>query len=509
VKRSASIKTRITVFMVLFISAVLASFSLLVLKTERGIILDEVRQRGMIISRNLASNIYGYLLTRSTLDSIQLLARARESKGVMYALVTDRNDKIIAHNDTNLIGGVFKIGNNRKNGAAGPWANAVVSGKKVLDFTAPVMGNKGVFLGNIHLGIPYDVIEEMLWRTYAILIIISVVSLIAAIAGAVALGIAFTNPISALAEGARKMGEGDLEYRVNIKSEDEFGSLAGTLNNMARDLHKAHAEEIDRQKFEVGKLREVSTLKSNFISIVSHELRTPLAVIKGVISFLVKGSLGPVSAGQKDFIDMMSNNANRLELIVNDLMDISMIEKGKLPLNKTRFDIYKFIEEIVREMSGPMSENNVTLAAEENTAPGEYAKEVFVNADRGRMAQALSNLISNAVKFSSKKTMVKVGVKTKDFEPVNEAIMEMRGKGRSCVMIYVKDQGLGLDKNQLKKIFERFYQVEDANTRSHAGIGIGLSIAENIVKLHDGEIWAESEGKGKGTIFKILLPIGM
>jgi signal transduction histidine kinase len=506
--RELSIKTKITLFMVIFISAVLASFSLLVLNTGRGIIIDEVRQRGLIISKNLAANISGYLLTRSTLDSIQLLARARESKGVVYALVEDGKGAVIAHNDTSLIGKVFAMEKTGKSGAETQWADAKVSGQKVLDFTAPVTASKGVFLGNVHLGISYATINEMLWRMYFVLIIISIISLIVAIAGAIVLGIAFTRPIEALADGARKMGEGDLDHRVNIKSSDEFGRLAEALNTMAGDLKKAHAAEIDKQKFEVEKLREIGEIKSNFISIVSHELRTPLAVIKGIISFLLKGALGAVNAKQKDFIETMSNNAKRLELIVNDLMDISMIEKGKFPVNKERFDLNALIKELVADMTGLMAEHSITLVFEENMVPGENAGDIFINADRGRIAQAVTNLISNAVKFSSQKTSVKIGILTGDFGPMDQKTLEMIQSSGGCVMIYVKDQGLGLERDQLEKIFERFYQVENANTRSHSGIGMGLSITKNIVELHDGAIWAESEGKGKGTTFKLMLPKG-
>lgn len=153
-KQGAGIKTRIIVFMVVFISAVLASFSMLVLRTERGVILDEVRQRGVIISRNLASNIYGYLLTGSTLDSIQLLASATESKGVMYALVTDKNGKIIAHNDTNMIGGNFKVESGRTGGAAVPWADAVVSGKKRWILRRPWPGTGAFSWGRYTWGYP-------------------------------------------------------------------------------------------------------------------------------------------------------------------------------------------------------------------------------------------------------------------------------------------------------------------------------------------------------------------
>jgi signal transduction histidine kinase len=159
-------------------------------------------------------------------------------------------------------------------------------------------------------------------------------------------------------------------------------------------------------------------------------------------------------------------------------------------------------------MTGLMAEHSITLAFEENMVPGESAGDVFINADRGRIAQAVTNLISNAVKFSSQKTSVKIGILTGAFGPVDQKILEMIQSSGDCIMIYVKDQGLGLERGQQEKIFERFYQVENANTRSHSGIGMGLSITKNIVELHDGAIWAESEGKGKGTTFKILLPKG-
>jgi signal transduction histidine kinase len=155
-----------------------------------------------------------------------------------------------------------------------------------------------------------------------------------------------------------------------------------------------------------------------------------------------------------------------------------------------------------------VAEYNITLVYEDNSKPGEIRPEVIVSADRGRMAQVLTNLVNNAVKFSSQKTTVKIGIIKEDFGRDNRHVQDMMEKGRDCIMIYVKDQGLGLEADQLERVFDRFYQVKQQGSGSHGGIGMGLSIARNIIYIHDGDIWAESEGKGKGTTFKILLPKG-
>lgn len=291
----------------------------------------------------------------------------------------------------------------------------------------------------------------------------------------------------------RNMGGETRYYSLKaFKVGSGMGLITTDITNVKR------SETILRQSFE--KLREVDRMKSNFISIVSHELRTPLTIIKGFTSFLKKSVAGPLNDMQKDYVNTIDLNTARLARIVNDMMDISKIESGNFPIEKERRELVGVINESVDGMHHIAHEKGISLETiiENKSAPAEI--------DRGRIIQAVSNLINNAMRFSKSGSTVKVGLKNAVDADIPLWAAEKMSEEKNYYYIYVADTGEGIEKKHLEKIFERFYQVENPNVRKHQGAGLGLSIAKIVAEAHDGFIWAESGGMGKGAKICMVIP---
>ena len=246
-------------------------------------------------------------------------------------------------------------------------------------------------------------------------------------------------------------------------------------------------------------LKELDRLKSNFVAIVSHELRTPVTVIKGFSSFILKGVAGPLAPKQKEFMETISSNSSRLEMIINDLIDVSKIEAGIMSVTKKACDFSKTVAGAVSDMRIIAARKNITLdpAVEDG---------ITLNADAARMQQVVINLVNNAIKFSDAGSEITVGLSPvfKGKIPPEAGIMKLPAEKYACLS--VRDRGIGIEKDHMKKVFERFYQIESADVRKHQGAGLGLSIAKSIIDMHEGHIWCESEGTGRGTVFYAIIP---
>lgn len=250
------------------------------------------------------------------------------------------------------------------------------------------------------------------------------------------------------------------------------------------------------------KLKELEILKTNFTSMVSHELRTPLTSIKGFLSFLLSGVGGPVSAQQKEFLEIIKNNSDRLLNLINDLLDTAKMEAGSFSIEKKNCNLTDVINSSVKDVRSLSQKKNIIIT-------NKSASETFViSADDYRVSQAVINLINNAIKFSPMNSSIEIRMKMMSLgeikipEYANKGVLK---DGRFAAII-ITDHGPGLEADKLARVFDRFYQVENINTRAVQGTGLGLNIVKNIVELHNGAVWAESEGKGKGTTFIMIFP---
>ena len=280
----------------------------------------------------------------------------------------------------------------------------------------------------------------------------------------------------------------------------EIGDIIGVVcvATDISEIKKAH----DAMQESYDRLKELDSLKSNFTSMVSHELRTPLTSIKGFLHFLLGGVGGTVSPQQREYLEIVMNNSERLLALINDLLDVSKMESGNFTINKEPAAMGPLIDRCVKDVN-PLSDARQIKILAECGAPG-----TVLNIDHYRISQAVINLLSNAIKFSPRGSKITVSFAVVPLSSIHAPayINITRLPAGSCAVLSVRDNGAGIEKNELVKIFDRFYQVENTSTRKAPGTGLGLNIVKNIVEMHDGVVWAESGGPGKGAVFTIVLP---
>jgi len=232
-------------------------------------------------------------------------------------------------------------------------------------------------------------------------------------------------------------------------------------------------------------IKQVSKRKSEFVSAVSHELRTPLTSIKGYASILAAGKLGDIPKQVKERIEKINRHSNELTELINNLLDISRIESGRVDLKIVPQDISQIIENISDMLMPPIKEKEMEFSLD-------LPKGLpLVLADNTQIKRVFINLIGNAIKYSPPKGKINLSVnRNKD----------------DYLTINISDTGYGIPREDLKKIFDEFYRVDTARTQGIKGTGLGLSLVKYIVEAHKGQIWATSK-IGQGSTFSFTLPI--
>lgn len=244
------------------------------------------------------------------------------------------------------------------------------------------------------------------------------------------------------------------------------------IEHLAKSLERANA-----------RLKELDKLKSEFVSIASHQLRSPLTAIKGYASLLLEGSFGKVENAAREAIQRIFESSNLMALSVEDFLNVSRIEQGRMKYELSDFDMEKLVRIAVDEMLPIVTKKGLTLSF----VPG--ADLHFVHADFGKMKQVVANLIDNAVKYT----------------PQGSITVSLARSGGS-VRVIVRDTGVGIPKETIGKLFDRFVRAENANTVNVSGTGLGLYVAKQMVEAQRGKVWAESEGEGKGSTFIVEMP---
>jgi PAS domain S-box-containing protein len=235
--------------------------------------------------------------------------------------------------------------------------------------------------------------------------------------------------------------------------------------------------------------------KSEFVSTVSHELRTPMTSIKGYADLLLMGAAGQVNETQQHFLSVIKSNADRLSVLVNDLLDISRIESGRVKLDLKPLPLEGVIEQVMTTLRGKIEEKRLTLRL---SLPEDKLPRVY--GDRDRLIQILTNLISNAYQYTPPGGTLTVRARLLD--PVLPA--GSATPAGPMVQIDVIDTGIGIAPENQPKVFERFFRVDDPNVHEFPGTGLGLAIVRSLVEMHDGRIWLESTA-GAGTTFSFTL----
>ena len=288
-----------------------------------------------------------------------------------------------------------------------------------------------------------------------------VFSVVVGTAGGIVIGRVTSAPITRIAEAARRLGKGQLGVRVPVGGSQEIRELAETFNKMAAGLQ--HAEQ----------------LRANLMADVSHELRTPLTVLEGNL----RAALDRVVPLDEAEVANLYGQTRHLIRLVNDLRELSLAESGQLPLEKVPCDLKALVTETVQALDPLAVEKDVTLA-------DEFPQLAEVTVDPFRIRQVLFNLLSNALRHT----------------PEGGKIVVSGEEGSGMLSLSVRDNGEGLQPDQLSVVFDRFYRGDKSRSRETGGTGLGLAIVKAIVEAHGGQVEAHSAGKNQGSVFTIRLP---
>ncbi|MFA5144460.1 MAG: ATP-binding protein [Candidatus Omnitrophota bacterium] len=234
---------------------------------------------------------------------------------------------------------------------------------------------------------------------------------------------------------------------------------------------------------DITELRRLEKIRQDFVANVSHELRTPISSIKGYAETLLEGALEDKD-NAKEFINIIYQDSNRLSQLINDLLDLSKIESGKLKMSFVALEPAAFIKRVAAVIESQAKAKSITLKL---NIPSGLPK---IKADEARLLQVMINLLDNAIKYTTEGGLVTVSVKA----------------AGSALQIDVTDTGIGISEQDLPRIFERFYRVDKARSRELGGTGLGLSIVKHIVSSHEGQVWVKSE-LGLGSTFSFTIPL--
>ncbi len=267
--------------------------------------------------------------------------------------------------------------------------------------------------------------------------------------------------------------------RNGMFDEHDATLLSVTAAHAAIAINNARLLRATQQALE--KVREANQLKSNFLTLASHELRTPLGIIIGYSTFLKEDAKGELS----DHADQVLTAARQMRSILDEMNNLAMLKSDEMTLKPQKVameDILAYACEGIKDIASMRKQNLVYAFSEE---------PYIVNVDIDKTALAFGNILGNAIRFSPEGSDITIGVT----------------KNGDQVLSWVQDQGIGIPVDKLQKIFEEFYQIEPPNTRHYGGLGIGLTIAKGLIEAQGGKIWAESEGAGCGSMFKVSLPM--
>ncbi|EHP85780.1 cache domain-containing protein [Methanotorris formicicus] len=349
----------------------------------------------------------------------------------------------------------------------------------------PIKNSNGEIIGMLYVGTPEKPFMALLNYIKKQIFVVGVIGLLVAWGLALLISKSITKPIEKLKEGAEKISKGEYDCRVKVESNDELGELAMAFNKMAEEIRttheklKKHAKELEKS---YNELKELDRLKSEIIAIVSHELRTPLTSIKGYVELVLDGTMGPLNESQRKCLEIANENINRLKRLIESMLDLSKIERGELEMRIEKINLRDSVDKVLNTLKPLASGKNVSIDCN--------VEDITIEGDEDKIDQVLMNLIENAIKYS----------------PINGKVKIEGFREGDYVHIKVTDNGPGIPKKEINKIFDKFYQVDSSTKRKKGGSGLGLAVCKSIVEAHNGSIWVESK-LGKGSTFHVLLPI--
>lgn len=274
---------------------------------------------------------------------------------------------------------------------------------------------------------------------------------------------------------------------TNLYDEDKLIGSNTVIRDMS-DIYYAN-EKLEKSESKIREqyeeLKKVDQIKDEFLAMITHELKTPIVPIKGYIDILLSEQFGPFNEIQKQKLEIIKSSTDALMNIVMDLLDTQKIEFGQLRLSKEKHNVAEIINGVIIKLQPDAESHGITVVAD--------LENISCFCDKNRIEEVLVNLFTNAIDFCPK-TDGKIQIK-------------LYMEDSKHAKITVKDNGIGIQKSKIDKIFVKFYQTDTSTTREHGGTGLGLSVCKGLIEGHGGKIWAESEGRDLGATIHIILPL--
>jgi signal transduction histidine kinase len=372
-------------------------------------------------------------------------------------------------------------------------------------------------IGYVHLVVSKDKIKENTWLFICSVAVITIMLVTAGTALMLVLGKKIAAPIARISQVARDVAEGHLDHQIAISGETEISDLARAINFMLERLRSYRHKVEEYQKELEGKVaertRELEQLvreskmlahkaeaanhsKSEFLANMSHELRTPLNHIIGFTELIVAKDCGDLNEVQEEYLNDVLRASRHLLSLINDILDLSKIEAGKMELDLAEICITGLLSSSLTMVKEKALKQGLQLSLNIESAPA------GLMADERKLKQVMYNLLSNAVKFTPGGGQIEVGGAIR-----NGNSGRAGSAGGQTFAVWVKDTGIGIEPHDLERIFIPFEQVESSASRKFQGTGLGLALTKKMVELHNGRIQVRSDGKDKGSVFEFMLPI--
>ena len=468
---------------------------------HRKQILEQMKIDSRIMAESLSYSIKNMRDVNELIHIQRLVDRlSAETEIISQIMIVDDDSRIIASNDLNRVGmiaddkGVRAIIN-----GADIYARLFPRQKTYMVDMPLVIGDE--FKGVVTVGYDATNYYTHLSEVFQFGLLISAMGVVMGILLSFQVANPIIKPVQRLIEVTKKLAAGDLSQRATVSSKDEVGTLAGAFNQMAIDLARSKEEidlysktleakvrqrtlelEMSNQELRViqNELIEANMVKSEFLSIASHELRTPLTTLVGYSELLLTRPL--TESQKKEFLGFINEESIHLSRIVDDLLDISRIESQKdFGFAKKPVDLAKILVKNMQFYSQAETGHRISTQVEQDLP--------LVNADADKIGQVIKNFLDNAIKYS----------------PRGDIVCKAFLKD-GMVWVSIRDEGIGISQENLPRIFDKFYRIEQDETAHISGTGLGLSIAKYVVESHDGRIDVKSE-PGKGTTIAFGLPI--
>ncbi len=334
----------------------------------------------------------------------------------------------------------------------------------------PLIRDKKVIVV-IRIALSLEKIEQQMRFIYGIVLLGGLVTFFFAMIFGYLTSKKITNPIREMKEIAKSISIGNFSKRIAIKNKDELGDLGRSLNIMADDLET-----------QISHLKKADQIRTDFVANVSHELKTPLTSIKGFVETLEHGALEDKENAQR-FLAIIKKHANNLNHIVDDLLKLSELESNKDVLDRTNCDLKACIDEAL------LGFDHMIKTKKHDVKLEFQGSDFSLIADKTKIEQVFVNIIENAIKYTESGGLISIKLASEN----------------KHLKIAIEDNGIGIPKEHLNRVFERFYRVDKARSRKQGGTGLGLSIVKHIVLLHNGTVKIDSL-PNQGTKVIISLP---